>query len=88
MFRMLRKLSSKTTLALTLTLLGVTPALPDDSSDGASRHVLLISIDGMHALDFENCVSANTCPNLKALGRTGVSYTGPPPPGLRIRFPD
>jgi hypothetical protein len=75
MFRMFRKLNS-TTLALTLTLLSVTPALPDDANgDGASRHVLLISIDGMHALDFENCVSANTCPNLKALGKTGVNYT-------------
>ena len=38
-------------------------------------HVLLISIDGMHAVDFKNCVAAGTCPNLAALGRTGVSYT-------------
>ena len=75
MFMMLKKLSPTTTLALTLTLLGVTPALPDDSNGDGGRHVLLISIDGMHALDFENCVSANTCPNLKALGRTGVNYT-------------
>jgi hypothetical protein len=36
---------------------------------------LLISIDGMHALDFQNCVAANTCPTLKALGKTGVNYT-------------
>lgn len=40
-----------------------------------SRHVLLISIDGMHALDFENCRASNTCPTLAALGRTGVNYT-------------
>ena len=26
--------------------------------------VLLISIDGMHAVDYTNCVKANTCPNL------------------------
>ncbi|HVN79290.1 MAG TPA: alkaline phosphatase family protein [Terriglobia bacterium] len=38
------------------------------------RHVLLISIDGMHALDYTNCVKAGTCPSLAALGRTGVSY--------------
>jgi len=37
--------------------------------------VLLISIDGMHALDYENCVNNNTCPNLAALGQTGVTYT-------------
>ena len=39
------------------------------------RHVLLISIDGMHAVDYENCVASNTCPNLAALGKTGVTYT-------------
>ena len=40
-----------------------------------SRHVLLISIDGMHAVDYENCVASNTCPTLAALGKTGVNYT-------------
>jgi hypothetical protein len=39
------------------------------------RRVLLISIDGMHALDYLNCVSGGYCPNLAALGRTGVNYT-------------
>jgi hypothetical protein len=39
------------------------------------RHVLLVSIDGMHALDYENCVASRTCPNLAALGQTGVNYT-------------
>ena len=39
------------------------------------RHVLLISIDGMHAVDYENCVASNTCPHLAALGKTGVTYT-------------
>src|SRR5579863_1947345 len=46
------------------------------------KHVLLISIDGMHAVDFKNCThgiaGANDgkpyCPNLAALGTTGVSY--------------
>src|SRR6516164_2324250 len=47
------------------------------------NHVLLISIDGMHAVDYLNCsigVSGVNggqpyCPNLAALGRTGVNYT-------------
>src|SRR5215510_13967588 len=39
------------------------------------RRVLLISIDGMHALDYENCVQSGDCPNLAALGTTGVNYT-------------
>ena len=39
------------------------------------RHVLLISIDGMHAVDYANCVASKTCPNLAELGETGVTYT-------------
>jgi Type I phosphodiesterase / nucleotide pyrophosphatase len=46
------------------------------------RHVLLISIDGMHALDFINCSHGISgvnngnpyCPNLAALGHTGATY--------------
>jgi type I phosphodiesterase/nucleotide pyrophosphatase len=49
------------------------PRSNDD--DNRIRHVLLISIDGMHALDYENCVSVGTCPNLAALGKNGVNYT-------------
>jgi hypothetical protein len=39
------------------------------------RHVLLISIDGMHASDYKICVATNTCPHLAELGETGVNYT-------------
>jgi hypothetical protein len=39
------------------------------------RRVLLLSIDGMHAVDYLNCVSGGYCPNLAALGTTGVNYT-------------
>jgi hypothetical protein len=46
------------------------------------RHVLLISIDGMHVLDFLNCSKgisavnggAPYCPSLGALGNTGINY--------------
>src|SRR6516164_2685365 len=46
------------------------------------QHVLLISVDGMHAVDFLNCANgistANDaqpyCPNIAALGQTGVNY--------------
>ncbi len=38
------------------------------------QHVLLISIDGMHAVDYENCVNGGYCPNMTALGRHGVNY--------------
>ena len=43
-----------------------------DSDD--IHHVLLISIDGIHVLDYLNCVRGGYCPNLAALGTTGVNY--------------
>jgi Type I phosphodiesterase / nucleotide pyrophosphatase len=46
------------------------------------KHVLLLSIDGMHAVDFYNCVHAipslndgySYCPNLAALSQTAINY--------------
>jgi hypothetical protein len=43
-------------------------------ADHPSQHVLLISIDGMHAADFKRCVSNGTCPTLAHLGLHGVNY--------------
>jgi Type I phosphodiesterase / nucleotide pyrophosphatase len=65
--------------ALSLGLVGASvpaPARANNLGQGNSiKHVLLISIDGMHAVDYENCVASKTCPNLAALGKTGVHYT-------------
>jgi hypothetical protein len=47
----------------------------DLNGPGGIRRVLLISVDGMHALDYENCVSGGYCKTLEALGKTGVNYT-------------
>jgi Type I phosphodiesterase / nucleotide pyrophosphatase len=49
---------------------------------GKIKHVVLLSIDGMHMVDFYNCshgiAGANGgspyCPNLAALGQTGINY--------------
>ena len=49
---------------------------------GNIKHVLLLSIDGMHAVDFYNCAHGITgtndgspyCPNMAALGQTGINY--------------
>jgi hypothetical protein len=69
-------------LALSLAALGISQAYADDNNQGnedhgkgfGHKHVLLISIDGMHALDYENCVNNNTCPWLASLGKHGVTY--------------
>src|ERR1700722_10050197 len=39
------------------------------------RHVLLISVDGLHALDLSNYVSTHHDSTLTALSRHGVTYT-------------
>jgi len=38
------------------------------------RRVLLLSIDGMHAVDYLNCAGGGYCPTLAALGQSGVNY--------------
>ena len=45
------------------------------AADVKKDHVLLISIDGMHAVDYANCVKAGTCPTLATIGKTGINYT-------------
>ncbi len=67
-------------IALGLGLLGALQPTTTRANDELGRgnkvkHVLLISIDGMHAVDYENCVASKTCPHLAALGETGVHYT-------------
>src|SRR5215472_5656386 len=65
-------------LAATMSAAPVTYAGPGhdgDDHDRDTRHVLLISIDGMHAVDYANCVASGSCPTLAALGKTGVNYT-------------
>ena len=54
----------------------------DDWGHNNIKHVLLISIDGMHAVDYQNCARGVSgvndggpyCPNLAALGAHGVNY--------------
>ncbi|MGB6944599.1 MAG: alkaline phosphatase family protein [Bryobacteraceae bacterium] len=56
----------------------------DASSAGSGKikHVLLLSIDGMHAVDFANCAHGieginggnGYCPNMAALSQTAINY--------------
>lgn len=55
---------------------------PGRDNSGEIRHVVLLSIDGMHPVDFFNCVHGLSginngnpyCPNLAALRQTGINY--------------
>src|SRR6202453_2550918 len=72
-------------IALGLTLASLTSATAGASSAVGTRHikhVLLLSIDGMHAVDFYNCshgiagVNGGNpyCPNMAALSRHAINY--------------
>ena len=69
-----RRFAAITALAISACATSLALADDDGHDRSHSRHVLLISIDGMHALDFQNCVANQTCPNLAALGATGIDY--------------
>ncbi len=66
---------------LALAALGIAGDRGTESS-GKIKHVLLLSIDGMHVVDFYNCshgiASVNGgdpyCPNMAALSQTGINY--------------
>ncbi len=73
------------TLMPVLRLSAATSASQNNGSNqnhNGIQHVLLISIDGMHALDFINCANglstanngAPYCPNLAALRPSGINY--------------
>jgi hypothetical protein len=51
------------------------PAPASVGSPGAKSHVLLISVDGLHASDLTQCVATGACPNLAALAHYGNTYT-------------
>jgi hypothetical protein len=72
-------------VSVAVTLLAATPgsaASTIAAGSGPVKHVLLLSIDGMHAVDFYNCAhgiagangGAPYCPNLAALGQTAIDY--------------
>jgi Type I phosphodiesterase / nucleotide pyrophosphatase len=76
---------------LAIAALAIVPALFIHTSSaqtntvgsGKIKHVILLSIDGMHAVDLYNCTHGITganggdpyCPNLALLTQTGINYT-------------
>ena len=78
-------MNKKSLATLFLASLAVVSASAQDKDWDRSpiKHVLLISVDGMHAVDFINCSKgvptvnngAPFCPNLAALATTGLNYT-------------
>src|SRR5579863_3828824 len=69
-------------VSLLALMLATAAASAQSSSTNPIQHVLLISIDGMHAVDFLNCANGITtanngqpyCPAIASLGTTGINY--------------
>ena len=78
------------TIALGLVLLGRTiPARAGDEElrGHKIKHVLLISVDGLHSLDVENYVAAHPDSALAELSNHGVTFSNARTPALSDSFP-
>jgi hypothetical protein len=64
-----------------LTSAGALPGIAGAAPAGSTKHVLLISVDGLHASDLATCEANATagapggCPNLAGLAGYGTTYT-------------
>src|SRR5258708_16725455 len=72
--RRMTRLTLATALCSPILLPAATPALSDDDAPRRVDHVLMISVDGLHAVDLENCIAINLCPRLAKLTNHAVVY--------------
>jgi hypothetical protein len=72
---------------LALSLFGAIFAPAEDGSDKNVRHVLLISVDGLHALDVANYVASHPHSALAELSSHGITYSNARTPSLSDSFP-
>lgn len=75
---------NKLTLAVLFSCTGIAHAA---DLDDKIKHVLMVSVDGMHQQDLDLCVKNNTCPNIAALSKHGVTFTKAFTPGLSDSVP-
>jgi hypothetical protein len=72
-------------LAVSLLLLGSTFAVAQDGPK--AKHVLLISVDGLHAMDVANYVNKNPKSALSELAHRGTTFTNARTPANSDSFP-
>src|SRR6201993_3354747 len=78
--------------ALSFGLLGATLPAPANANEGWGgkkkiKHVLLISVDGLHALDVANYVKNNKGSALAELAGHGITYSNARTPANSDSFP-
>ncbi len=76
----LTRLASVAALAVSATVASIAQSAP-------TNHVLLVSIDGLHAIDLANYINANSGSTLAALASTGTVYTQASCPKPSDSFP-
>ncbi len=77
---------------MSIGLIGATFSAParanDELGDGHKiKHVLLVSVDGLHALDVANYVASHPNSALATLASHGVTYSNARTPALSDSFP-
>jgi predicted AlkP superfamily pyrophosphatase or phosphodiesterase len=72
--RRMTRLALASALCSPILLPTATPALSDDDAPRHVDHVLLISVDGLHAVDLENCIATKLCPSLAKLTKHAAVY--------------
>lgn len=73
--------------SLSVLLLAAAIACVSAPDASAQNHVLLISVDGLHALDVARYVQANPKSALAELSRHGITYSNARTPSLSDSFP-
>src|SRR5450631_1924741 len=62
-------------------------AVHADGNESEIRHVLMVSVDGMHQQDLARCLRDRTCPHIAELAEHGVVYNEARTPGLSDSVP-
>src|SRR5439155_27351218 len=79
-------------VAVSMGLIATTLSLPARANDvlgqgNKMKHVLLVSVDGLHALDVANYVAAHPDSALAALSHHGITYSNARTPANSDSFP-
>jgi hypothetical protein len=67
--------SALVALSVVTATVGATAVATADSSSAPASHVLLISVDGLHASDVTKCIAAHLCPTIEKLTAQGTTYS-------------
>jgi hypothetical protein len=80
-------MNNRLSLIAAAAILSCAGAAHAEGSESMVRHVLMVSVDGMHEQDLARCVRDRTCPHIAELAEHGVTYTEARTPGLSDSVP-